>query len=109
MSADYVEQRDSGYWIKGTRISLDSIVYAFKRGAAPETIRRSFPLLTLEEVYGAITYYLAHETEVDDYLQSSEVELAAQANARREQVRTAKSELYERLAQAHKENKSSRQ
>jgi len=108
MPTDYVEQRDGGYWIKGTRISLDSIVYAFKRGAAPETIRRSFPLLTLEEVYGAITFYLAHETEIDEYLQSSEVELAAQADARRKQVRMAKSEMYERLAQARQENKSSR-
>lgn len=109
MHTDYVERRDGGYWIKGTRISLDSIVYAFKRGAAPETIRRSFPLLTLEEVYGAITFYLAHETEIDNYLQSSEVELAAQSDARREQVRTAKPELYERLDQSRQGNKSSRQ
>ncbi len=108
MSIDYVEQRDGGYWISGTRISLDSIVYAFKRGAAPETIRRSFPLLTLEEVYGAITFYLGHETEINEYLQSSEAELAAQADVRRQQVKTAKPELYERLTQARQENKSSR-
>ena len=109
MSTDYVEQRDGGYWVSGTRISLDSIVYAFKRGAAPETIRRSFPLLTLEEVYGAITFYLAHETEINEYLQSSEAELSAQADVRRQQVQTAKPELYERLIQARQENKSSRQ
>lgn len=29
MDKAYVENRDGGYWIKGTRISLDSIVYAF--------------------------------------------------------------------------------
>ncbi len=23
----YIEQRDGGYWIRGTRVSLDSIVY----------------------------------------------------------------------------------
>src|SRR5436309_14022721 len=60
MEKSYVEQRDGGYWITGTRISLDSIVYAFKRGAAPESIQRALPLLTLEEIYGAITFYLAH-------------------------------------------------
>ena len=60
MDKVYVEQRDGGYWITGTRVSLDSLVEAFNRGAAPETIRRSFPLLNLEEVYGAITFYLAH-------------------------------------------------
>jgi len=56
MNKVYVEERDGGYWIAGTRVSLDSIVYAFRRGAAPESIRRSFPVLTLEEVYGAITF-----------------------------------------------------
>lgn len=35
----YVEQRDAGYWVAGTRVSLDSLVYAFRRGASPETIR----------------------------------------------------------------------
>jgi hypothetical protein len=43
MEKSYVEQRDGGYWITGTRISLDSIVYAFKRGAAPESMHRAFP------------------------------------------------------------------
>ena len=50
------------------RISLDSIVYAFKRGATPESIQRAFPLSTLEEVYGAITFYLAQAQELDAYL-----------------------------------------
>lgn len=44
----YVEYRNSGYWIASTRISLDSIVYAFRRGLSPESIVQSFPLLTLE-------------------------------------------------------------
>jgi uncharacterized protein (DUF433 family) len=48
MEKSHVEQRDGGYWIAGTRISLDSIVYAFKRGVAPESIQRAFPLLTLQ-------------------------------------------------------------
>ena len=79
MERSYVEQRDGGYWIKGTRISLDSIVYAFKRGAAPESIQRAFPLLTLEEIYGAITFYLAHAQEIDTYLAQAEAESTALA------------------------------
>jgi uncharacterized protein (DUF433 family) len=55
MDKSYVEQRDGGYWMTGTRISLDSLVYAFKRGAAPASIQRAFPLLTLEEIPGALT------------------------------------------------------
>ena len=92
-----MEQRDGGYWITGTRISLDSIIAAFNRGAAPETIRRSFPLLALEEVYGAITFYLAHENEIDEYLRRSDAELGVQADARRQQLRTSKPELFERV------------
>ena len=42
----YIEQRDEGYWIEGTRISLDSVVYAFLNGESPESIAQNFPLLS---------------------------------------------------------------
>jgi len=70
----YVEQRDKGYWIKGTRISLDSVVYAFLNGESPESIAQNFPLLSLEQVYGAITFYLAHREMIDTYLKEGEAE-----------------------------------
>src|SRR5436305_13303196 len=85
MSKEYVEQRDGGYWISGKRISLDSVVYEFRNGAAPESIMRSFPLLTLEEVYGAITFYLSHQTEVDAYLAGREAEFEEQRRHQREE------------------------
>jgi uncharacterized protein (DUF433 family) len=106
MDKVYVEKREGGYWVARTRVSLDSIVYAFRRGAAPETIRRSFPLLTLEEVYGAVTFYLAHEQEIDDYLRQSEAEFEAQAQQRREQLRNERPDLYERLAKARQESET---
>jgi uncharacterized protein (DUF433 family) len=68
----YVEYRSNAYWVEGTRISLDSIVYAFQKGASPEGIVQSFPLLTLEQVYGAIAFYLANRTEIDAYLVAEE-------------------------------------
>ena len=74
MSKQYIEKRDKGFWIAGRRISLDSIVYAFRRGQSPESIKRSFPLLTLEEIYGAITFYLANQEEIDKYLTKEEEE-----------------------------------
>jgi uncharacterized protein (DUF433 family) len=49
-----IEYRNGGYWIANTRISLDSIVYAFRQGHSPKSILQSFPLLTLEQIYGAI-------------------------------------------------------
>lgn len=75
MEKVYVESRDEGYWISGTRVSLDSVVLAFNQGLSPETIvGECFPALTLEQVYGAIVYYLAHRTEIDSYLKKSDAE-----------------------------------
>jgi uncharacterized protein (DUF433 family) len=64
--------RCKGYWVEGTRISLDSIVYAFQKGISPESIVQSFPLLTLEQVYGVIAFYLANRLEIDTYLSAEE-------------------------------------
>ncbi len=68
MPTEYIERRDDNYYIAGTRISLDSIVYAFHRGESAETICQNFELLSLEQVYGAIAYYLAHKEDIDSYL-----------------------------------------
>ena len=57
MAKEYVEYRDSGYWIAGTRVSLDSVVYAFLDGLSPESIVESFDTLMLEEIYGALAFY----------------------------------------------------
>jgi uncharacterized protein (DUF433 family) len=66
---DYVEQREGGYYVAGTRISMDSVIGLFKDGASPEGILRSFPLIgSLENVYGAITFYLANKEAVEAYL-----------------------------------------
>src|SRR4051794_19090378 len=65
---EYAEQRDGGWYVSGTRISLDSIVIAFRNGASPESILESFETLSLEQVYGAITFYLANQPAIDAYL-----------------------------------------
>lgn len=84
MQPTYIEQYDGGYWIAGTRVSLDSIVYRFWEGLSPESIAQSFPVLNLEQVYGAITYYLANQADVDAYLQNADAEY----EQFRQQVRT---------------------
>jgi uncharacterized protein (DUF433 family) len=68
MGKEYVEQREGGYYVAGTRISLDSIVHEFNRGESAEAICQNFELLLLEQVYGAIAYYLANQADVDAYL-----------------------------------------
>jgi uncharacterized protein (DUF433 family) len=74
----YVEKRDGGYWIIGTRVSLDSIVLEFLRGLSAETIAgECFPTLTLEQVYGTIAFYLANRREIDAYLKQANAEFEA--------------------------------
>jgi uncharacterized protein (DUF433 family) len=65
---EYIQQCDGNYYVAGTRISLDSIVHAFRRGESAEAICQNFELLRLEEVYGAIAYYLANQAVIDAYL-----------------------------------------
>ena len=84
MSTEYVEQKDGAYRIGGTRVSLDSVVYAYRRGASPESIQRSFPSLTLEQVHGALAFYLSHQTEVDNCLVQGEKEFEELQEASRE-------------------------
>ena len=95
MSKEYVEKRKGGYYITGSRVSLDSIVYEFRTGSSPESIAQSFPALRLEEVYGGITFYLANQREIDDYLKVSEKEYAKQV----QEARAKDPQLYARLDQ----------
>ena len=70
-----MESREGIYRVAGTRVSLDSIVYAFLDGHTAESIQQSFPVLTLEQVYGAMTYYLAHREAIEAYLRQQEAAL----------------------------------
>ena len=74
MNQSYVEKRNGGYYIQNTRVSLDSVVYRWLEGLSPETIAECFPALTLEQVYGAITYYLSNRADVDAYLKTADEE-----------------------------------
>jgi uncharacterized protein (DUF433 family) len=78
----YVFQTPEGGWrLTGSRVSLDSIVHAYWEGHSAEAIAEDFPALSLEQIYGAIAFYLRHREDVDRYL-------AAQ-DARWEQLRSA--------------------
>ena len=96
MSQSYVENRAGDYWIAGARISLDSIVYAYWEGHSPETIAQSFSALNLEQVYGAIAYYLRHREAVDAAIQQAE----ERGEALRQELRQQDPAFYERLAKA---------
>jgi uncharacterized protein (DUF433 family) len=62
-----------------TRVSLDTVIYAYKQGATPEEIVADYSALDLSDVYAVIAYYLQNQAEVEDYLRQRE--------AQREEVR----------------------
>ena len=102
MSNQYVEQRDEGYWVAGSRVSLDSIVYAFLDGQSAESIAQSFPVLTLEQVYGAIAFYLANRSQIDSYL----VQAREGFEALRQAARDADPMFYQKLADARRQRQT---
>ena len=58
--------------VSGTRIPLERVVRAFRSGATPEQITQDFDVLTVEDVYAVVNYYLHHRSEVDAYLAAAE-------------------------------------
>src|ERR1017187_9625763 len=79
MHSEYIEQRNGGYYLAGTGISLDSVVYSFNEGLSPEAIQEDFPLLKRSQIYGAIAFYLDHQAEIDKYLEDAVREFEGKA------------------------------
>lgn len=60
---------EGGVWRVGkTRVTLDSVLYAFNAGSCAEEILIKFPSLDLVDIYSVIAYYLWHPDVVDAYL-----------------------------------------
>ena len=63
---------DGGVRVGNTRVTLDTVIAAFREGATPETIAQQYPSLALADVYAVIGYYLNHRPEIHAYLQRRE-------------------------------------
>src|SRR5262245_18054929 len=65
MAKDYIERRHGSFYLIGSRVPLAIIVHDFQEGHTAETIQSDFPTLSLEQVYGAITFYLSSKEDVE--------------------------------------------
>lgn len=54
--------------VAGTRIPLDTLIAAFRRGERPEEIHEGFPTISLGDIYAVLTYCVRHQAEVNAYL-----------------------------------------
>lgn len=62
--------------VGGTRVTLDTVVQAFREGLTAEEIQQQYPAIGLSTVYSAIAYYLQHQGEVDEYMRERVVSRA---------------------------------
>src|SRR5277367_1330863 len=96
MAKEYVGNVEGVYRIAGTRVSLDSLVYLFREGMSAESMVDSCPALTLEQVHGALAFYLGNRKEIDAYL----LEGQRIAESQHEQSRHTNAELIAKLQRA---------
>jgi uncharacterized protein (DUF433 family) len=64
---------DGAVRVRGSRVTLDTIVAAFSEGATAEEIAQQYPSLDLGDVYAVIAFYLRHRAEVVSYLEERRV------------------------------------
>jgi uncharacterized protein (DUF433 family) len=98
MARDYVEQRAGGYFVEGARVSLAPVIYAYLRGESPEGIAESFPALALEQVFGALAFYMVNRETVDQYLREGRREF----ETLRDQASRNSLAFYAKLAEARR-------
>src|SRR5437773_10847138 len=72
--ARLVTDGDGVVRVRGTRVRLDTVVYAFNRGASAEEILQQYRSLARSDIYATISYYLQHRSSVDAYLQQRQLE-----------------------------------
>jgi uncharacterized protein (DUF433 family) len=72
MPQEFIERRESGFYIVGSRIPIDRVVWEYRNGENPIAIQLHYPTLTLDQVKAAIDFYLDHRAEVDTVIAENE-------------------------------------
>ena len=93
---------DTAIRIRGTRVGIETVIDAYRAGAAPEEILIRYPALSLQQIYVTIAYYLMNQERLDTYVRRVR---ADQEAGWQEQQRTATPfirELRERLGERRK-------
>ena len=81
--------------VGNTRLTLDTLLIAFKDGATAEEIAQQYPSVTLADVYSVIGYYLHRQSEIDAYLAARQYD--AEQVRRVNETRFASAGIRERL------------
>ena len=100
MPKEYARKVGETYRVGETRVSLDSLVYLFRERISAEAMVDSYAALTLEQVHGALAFYLGNQQEVDAYL----AEGHGLAESQHDQSKRTNAELIAKLRRARHES-----
>ncbi len=81
MAHGFIERRETGFYITGSRVPIDRIIGEYRAGEDTEAIRAHYPTLSAEQVNGAIAFYHNHKEEVDQVMETRRVAEDAYAAA----------------------------
>jgi uncharacterized protein (DUF433 family) len=70
--------------VSGTRVTLHTLISAYRLGESPEALHEGFPTVSLADIYAVIAYYLANRDTVDAWMQG----INAEADRRRQEAET---------------------
>jgi uncharacterized protein (DUF433 family) len=96
MQKEYIKNIEGVFRVGDTRVSLDLLVYLFLEGMSAETMVECYPALTLEQVHGALAFYLGNQKEIDQYVAEGQ----RAAEAQHQQSRKTNAELIAKLQRA---------
>jgi uncharacterized protein (DUF433 family) len=66
MQNEFVERRHGSFYLIRSRVPLAHVVSEYRNGEDPEAIRSHYPTLSLDQVNGAIAFYLSNSNEVEE-------------------------------------------
>jgi uncharacterized protein (DUF433 family) len=69
MDGEFIERREGGFYVIGSRVPIDRVVWEYRNGEDAETIQSHYSTLSLEQVKGAIAFYLDHKDDVEQVME----------------------------------------
>src|ERR1039457_3259261 len=96
MPVEYVRRIEGQYLVGGRESLLTRSCICFARGCRPRVWSISYPALTLEQVHGALAFYLGNQKEIDAYLAEGQ----RIAESQHQQSRRTHAELIAKLQRA---------
>lgn len=79
----------------GTRVTLYSVIAAFRNGSTPEEIQQQYPSVDLADIYSTLAYYMRHQDEVNQYL--ADLRAGADQERRDHESRQPRDDFRQRL------------